>query len=554
MKKNVSFAQQAILGMFGLWASLNGEATTLRAKAPANYQVLAVADGTSGAAQGRLKVTDIGGPARLFLLDQDGALAGPVVVAVRVPVGTRFRHYQLATAIRKKHCEKPGAQLVMGIDPGTARSIDLRNVKVLENHGVGYLQTLPSARRFDLESVADIVDTANCLPQGTGTNLGLSHAPVPTSGAPAPLPVGEAGPAPTLSALQDSDQDGLIDVLDVDRDNDGILNAYDTELVPGSIFSGHFTVFSNLKLDMDHSLNRYVKELADTDLDQAANQLGLAIQVAGSEVETSELNCHKLSYCSSGGTGRYNGSPFPDGYDADADGLGELLRGPTGDFQLRPNVSNKAEIGGGDVLFQQVTDVDGNIKRHVGMLNFVFNTTPALQSIELGEGTTVINYAAVLPLQGSSSQPFVAPADWDGLLIVTAFRPQRPGITGAGEAEFVDVGNSLITIDIPNGPCVLGEGGGGCASQGPGNCVASAYAETDPNLETDPNGLRDIRGDQDTAPVNPGDNTVSFTIDLGACLADKSIAWNSGESLGIDLQFRNNSGDNAAQKFYIRKP
>jgi hypothetical protein len=71
-------------------------------------------------------------------------------------------------------------------------------------------------------------------------------------------------------------------------------------------------------------------------------------------------------------------------------------------------------------------------------------------------------------------------------------------------------------------------------------------------LGLEPFGLRDKLSDRNASSTN----TYSFTIDLTDCLAGNpggAIAWNSGEALFVDLQFRSEYGDNAAQKFCVRR-
>ena len=132
------------------------------------------------------------------------------------------------------------------------------------------------------------------------------------------------------------------------------------------------------------------------------------------------------------------------------------------------------------------------------------------------------------------------------MLKVSGWRPQRAGVSGAGEATYVDLGNSKITIDIPNGPTPGGP------AQGPGNCVASAYSESDTNLSVSADGLQDSKGDIDA----DASNTYEFTLDVNSCLASSpsgAISWDPGQSLSLDLQFRSRDGDNAAQKICLRR-
>jgi hypothetical protein len=354
-------------------------------------------------------------------------------------------------------------------------------------------------------------------------------------------------------SLADSDSDGLVNALDIDDNGNGIIDNYDSA-TPATASSGSFRVFSNLKLDLEQSLNLHAtNSLATSAIDTALQSVQtLAIQVAGSTSETTELDCGTLSYCTAGGTGQSNNQSFPGAaggaFDADSDGFGTITRGPTGDFQLQTKATSAA-IGAGDTMIQRVTAADGSERQVPGVLNFVFNSTPALKTIAVNGGAEqAIDYAAT-PRLGSRQNCIQAPAGGDVTLTITGWRPQRPGVATAGEGEFVDIGRSLITVDIPNGPVAVGSGAPG--SNGPGNCVSSAYSvPSDPNLTVTANGLQD--GKADVSAVNT--NTYSFTVDVSACLNAASggaISWPANNELYIDLQFRSKDGDNAAQKFCV---
>ena len=137
------------------------------------------------------------------------------------------------------------------------------------------------------------------------------------------------------------------------------------------------------------------------------------------------------------------------------------------------------------------------------------------------------------------------------MLNITGWRPQRSGVPSAGEAQFVDIGRSIITIDIPNGPVSVGAPGGG--SSGPGNCLSSAYSiPGDTNLTIVSDGIQDGKNDSNA----DSSNTYNFTVDLTSCLNNArsgAINWPANSELYIDLQFRSKDGDNAAQKFCVAR-
>ncbi|MFN9960246.1 MAG: hypothetical protein ACK55I_44755, partial [bacterium] len=179
----------------------------------------------------------------------------------------------------------------------------------------------------------------------------------------------------------DSDGDGLVNALDIDDNNNGVIDNYDAASSAPSATDA-FRVFSNLKLELDQSLNLHATgSLPTASIDTALQSVQtLAIQVAGATSETTELDCGTLSYCSSGGTGQANNQPFPGtaggAFDSDSDGLGTITKGGTGDFQLQTKATSAA-IGAGDTLIERVTAADGTERQIPGVLNFVFNSTPA---------------------------------------------------------------------------------------------------------------------------------------------------------------------------------
>ncbi len=356
----------------------------------------------------------------------------------------------------------------------------------------------------------------------------------------------------------DTDNDGLVDAVDSDNDGDGILDNYDDdEQTEEGAASEQFPIFSNFKVEIENTLNLHATGLDADDVAAGMERYQtLAIGVAGPQGATVELDCGTLDYCSTAGTGQtLDGKSFPGEpggeLDPDSDGLGTLSEGNTGDFQLRTGAS-PATIGGGDTYVEYVDQGTDTEESVAGMLNFVFTSTPAIKSVAVGEGDAQeVDYDATNIL-GSSQNCIQADAAGDVILDLVGWRPQRAGVTAANEAETIDIGGSLITIDIPNAPCDL-SGGGGCSGSGIGNCVQEAYdVSNDSNLTTNDNGIVDGAEDQEA----DSENTFRFSVNLSTCLAqapEGAVDWDAGDTLFIDLQFRSSAGDNAAQKFCISR-
>jgi hypothetical protein len=113
-------------------------------------------------------------------------------------------------------------------------------------------------------------------------------------------------------------------------------------------------------------------------------------------------------------------------------------------------------------------------------------------------------------------------------------------------AGFVDIGHLTYSADIPNGPSAPGSPGGGPGAGG--NCQGK-YASTDADATVTSDGVLDKADDRPAAAAN----TLSFTVDVDACLATNSVTWPVGDKLGIDIQARAAQGDNAAQKIWFKR-
>ncbi|RME61467.1 MAG: hypothetical protein D6780_01650, partial [Candidatus Dadabacteria bacterium] len=389
---------------------------------------------------------------------------------------------------------------------------------------------------------------SDCSPLGNALTLGL---------------VRNSSSARVLaSSPGDADSDGMPDEVDVDVDNDGVMNNYDTDY---STPANSFMIFTNLKVSMPETLNTHVLPSVSTDDIDTLLQTHqtMAIEVKGDEDsgDTSELDCGTLNYCSAGGTGKKleDGSDFPGtaggANDSDGDGLGEITKGSTNDFQLQTGASS-SDISAGDTITQIVTTSDGKETTYTASLQFVFYSTPAVKSIVFNEGdasekTFTPTYPVSEGDEGTTSNPIQVSADASGNITmkITVYRPQRPGITAAGEASVMDIGNSLISIDIPNAPS-----DGSSSGNGPGGCPVTSYTESDPDLEISGEKLQDTAGDYDSSSTDSdGNTTVTFTVDLTSCLASASETFDVGEKVSLDIAFSSTAGDNAAQKIWLER-
>ena len=409
---------------------------------------------------------------------------------------------------------------------------------------------LGGKRGLKKKSLKGLVNVdSNCLPSGTGLSLGLGTNETSSLLARVPQPLDT-----------DQDADGMLDLFDIDTDDDSIINNYDSSTATPPEFFKAFSVFSNLKVGLVDTLNVNALGANPTkaQVDALTEKTTLAVEVKASTGEESELDCTGLSYCTAGGTGT-TGNPtaaFPGTaggtYDADSDGLGTIEAGGTGDFQLNTNLSEFNEANAGDAFAQTVSDSVGTVlATYLANLQFVFRATPALETLALdpdgANQVTNFTYPITEGDAGTNSNCIEVSPNGDGDIILeyVAWRPQRAGVAALGEADFVDLGNSKIAIDIPNEPTV-----GGTPGNGVGNCPASSYTESDANLTIGADSLEDSLGDTDADVANK----VTFRVDLTACLASGGQVLDSGEQVDLDLQFFNDAGDNAAQKLCVERP
>jgi hypothetical protein len=533
MSPSLKVAALSILGALALPGAAVAKPQTISLKlSKAGYKVVALDNaGHAVKAAGRnVKLTPTASRFTLHLVDAHGNYAGPIVVAgkgTKIVVGLRGggrlgtvkvkRGYGLAQAPKRALDKSRTARARKGVPVG-ARVLGRVAGRSTGSAGAGLdadRDGVPGA--FDVDDDGDLlldnVDKASQrTPRQTPTGPPNPNLPV---GPPNPSQPPVGSPSPNVPPMAGT---------------------------PGPATG--FTLFSNLKLDIGLSLNANAGAVTDGQIDDAlARWATLAISVpAGDEVE---LDCLGLAYCSAGGTGTtlVGNKPFPGDFDADGDGFGTIARGATGDFQLHPGATS-AEIGSGDSFIQRVTS-GGVETTAAGTLNYVFSTTPALTAFTTAAGSGTISYPVAAGGLGTDQNPIPVAA---GSPITLAFwRPQRKAIEGSGEGSgFVDIGHLTYSADIPNGPAPAGRPGGG---PGPGGKCQGQYASTDADATVTSDGILDKADDRAAAPAN----TLSFTVDVDACLAASSVTWPVGEKLGIDIQARAAQGDNAAQKIWFKR-
>jgi len=337
---------------------------------------------------------------------------------------------------------------------------------------------------------------------------------------------------------------------------------------------------AQLFLPMDGTVNADAATITKDEIDSALSQ-NLNIKYLGvPQGDIVALNCNGLTYCSPGGTGlavlegagldtgqgNFGAVAFPE--PTAANGYGQL-RGPaapTGllgednpgqEFSLDPHATSN-QIGSGDVITALVTSAGTTVTTPT-TLDFVFTTVPAIASYADSAGDSgTINYPDTSSL-GSANNPIRVAAGSNGDVVVTFtfWRPQRAGISGAGEPAEMDIGHLAYTLDHA-GANVPGQV---TSNVGP-QCSARSYSglSSDLSLSTVPSGgnsgapLSGLAVDVSADQPASASNTLSFTVDLTTCLADKGQSLVVGQATEFDLAGNSQgSFDHANQDFWVER-
>jgi hypothetical protein len=375
----------------------------------------------------------------------------------------------------------------------------------------------------------------------------------------------------------DLDRDGIIGAFDIDDNGNLILDNVDgtgrgssrpvarssggassfgrvapRDDAPGGVPElTELRLFSNFKLGDATSINVNIPGLTNVDgliAEYVPSTITLAMPVLGGA--TAQLdglgNPYMVEHVIGGITyPQVNGGP-----PAYSGALLQLATGVTRDAQIMPGASPE-EIAAGDAFVE--TAIDG--VNYPGVLNFVFNTAPALVSYQFDTDpapTTVVYDGSGVSQRGmtpETAKRLQAPAGATTVTL-TWWRPQRRATTGeTGDAAgWIDVGGLRYRCDIPNAARVPGGGAELPGSHSARDAYVSAAANGTPIAVTSDDGIIDPAVD---APANAA-NTVSFTVSLPKCFSEWA-SFPSGTEFDFDIQALSWYGDNAARKLYFVK-
>ncbi len=421
------------------------------------------------------------------------------------------------------------------------------------------------------------------VPIGNGRNYGLVVSPTKGTG-----PAGPGG---------DSDRSGVPNVFDIASGGNGVIDAlaptharFGARLADaGPPISGPGEAspwMSQLFLPIDQTVNDDGAGVSQAEIDSTL-QTNLNLKLLGlPPADQLELDCNGLSFCSPGGTGKageeglpaaqggYPEIAFPGGSldpstgfgevigpDAPQGLLGTLTQGGNKEFSLFPNATS-AQIGSGDVVTELATS-GGVTTQTPTTIEFVFNTVPAIASYDDGQGdAAAITYPDSSGLGGPKSPIKVAPGpDGDVRMTFSVYRPQRAGIAGAGEPAFMDIGHLWYAFDSVSpqapGQTTVGQAVSPQCSTASYSNPSSTLTNVDGGASTSqfrsPPGsgmLIDSAGDQPASAAN----TIGFSVDVSACMAEKGQSFPVGQPVVFDISANSqSSADHSNQKFWLER-
>lgn len=362
----------------------------------------------------------------------------------------------------------------------------------------------------------------------------------------------EAGQSPGA----DSDQDGLINLVDVDDDGDLVLDASDSNFIETK--GPRPYVFNDIPSELTESINvntglNITQDVIDTFLKENLNLvIGFnAGENTNLEIGTANVDCLNLPYCGKNGAATIVGlggitvpQDFPIGtpwiqYDTDNDGFPNLFTYPTGNRReiiIRPAVSTD-EIGPGDTLIVKIP-LDGVLKKFPMVLSSVFATVPAVSSYSAGVVSGNYTYPVSEGTAGTATNPIQ--------LITTDFtlsfwRPQRRAVPGAETGTLIDMGQLRYGVDlaVDAGPIV--------------NCFADDYTNLSSTLSVTQGVSNDVLLDSQTDGVPDRSKLLSFTVNLSSCLTRGGVTP-AGQTLIFGLTGKDRSGNNTRQFIHLRMP
>ena len=378
---------------------------------------------------------------------------------------------------------------------------------------------------------------------------------------------------------EDTDKDGLPNTLDLDDDNDSKI-----DLVDDSNPSKAVTTGSLLFLDISKTINLHAgmdeaKMQQAIDLVFASNNnfwIGINMNTAadGSTPDGIHISCAaEVKWCAPGspatlfGTGAMNNTSPEKWADKRADGFALSVPrgdGPNCDTTSTPmmggacgnsSTSNfnrqfipklpSADVTPGSMFTLNLTKGGVIDKSVAGTLSPYFASVPALKEVTVAGQVKSIDYSkkgdnGPGAANGTQGNPIIVPQG-SQTVTLTFWRPQRSGVSEAGEGRYVDMGGLRYGFYVSvNRAC----------DAGAMNPVSSSLSTGAASKDLEHTPLVDSA--KDAAPNSA--NTLSFTVDLTKCTGNgaPSLSGGNGQMVTLIASSPGNGGIKAYQDFYIK--
>jgi len=545
---------------------------TLTGEAPKTFSVLLVSkSGNSKAVAGgkfslKLSKTDAAN-ASLHLVSQSGDYAGPVILKVNSK-------------------NKTGNTLLSG------KSGNIGKIAMKTGYSVAAAKATTA-----IATKSTIKVSSTGKPGGAG-RMGLSSSVSGGSVRTWGVSAGADGDKPSG---EDTDKDGLPNTLDLDDDDDGKI-----DLVDDSNPSKALTTASILFLDISKTINLHAG-MTESEMQTAIDAvfksnnnfwLGIAMQFTGGQLpDGAHISCApEVLWCAPGTPATLFGGgiladangkpstatkwadmkadgfalslPFGNGPNCDASvGLPQMTSANpmcapplTGaNRQFIPQLPS-ADVKPGSLFTINLTKAGAIQTSIAGSLSPYFASVPAIKEVVIGGQTKTVNYKlkavggppplgqppSTGPQQvgalGTQNNPFVLGADKK--ITLNFWRPQRSGVTQAGEGKYVDMGGLRYGFYVGVNKV----------------CDVSAYSALSSTLSSspvtvsigaEPNHTPLVDAAKDTVPNSA--NTLSFTIDVTKCEGGGAATVGPSAQLVTLIATSPGSGQvKAYQDFYIK--
>lgn len=367
----------------------------------------------------------------------------------------------------------------------------------------------------------------------------------------------------------DADQDGIPNPYDADDDGDLVLDSADRDSAQaGAVHTGYVLNFGDA---LNVNADGVTQEQIDAKL-AGPNNFAIVFWFYrfegpgfdGQTIQSAHVDCFGLPYCRvDDGTAIISGlsESSPDlprntpwiAYSPDGSGLPNLERivrqndpdHPSWAMGVQPRATT-AQMTPGDA-FNVTFVTDGGSVTVPSSLSGYFVTVPALASYDVGAGPQTVAYPVPSDAPGTSQG---SPAQMTSeSLTLTFWRPQRRAIAGAEDGDFIDMSHLHYGIQLFEDGQFFG-----CPED---YSALSDTLETGwTSDDTQAVALYPLTDSSADAAPDPA-RTLSFTVDLGACL-DRHGVSKTGRTVNLTLTASSEPAQGGSDKatigFVVRLP